>query len=79
MNFADEVRPFDLPPTREGGFVAKDLEMAVKGAKSDGEGAPDRGSLEKLTNGEPYERAHVEEIPRRADTARTQLVEALSG
>jgi DNA end-binding protein Ku len=54
------------------------LQASIDRAKMDGDGKPDRSSLEKLSKGELYERAQEEDIPGRADMTKDELVEALS-
>jgi DNA end-binding protein Ku len=55
------------------------LQASIDRSKGDGDGRPDRASLEDLSKGELYERAQAEDIPGRADMTKDQLVEALSG
>jgi DNA end-binding protein Ku len=55
------------------------LQASIDRAQGDGDGRPNRASLEGLSKGELYERAQAEDVPGRADMTKDQLVEALSG
>jgi DNA end-binding protein Ku len=55
------------------------LQASIDRAQGDGDGRPDRASLEGFSKGELYERAQADDVPGRADMTKDQLVEALSG